>query len=104
MNNTFSREVELSTNLNCLIADLNCEVSLLPTICTVGTWSPREIHTAVIQCKNAMVEAQKCAIRLSRLSDIDATSVGWIDEVIELCDEYQELLAFAEEELVRHVS
>jgi hypothetical protein len=104
MKSTFSREVELSAKLNCLIGDLNCEVSLLPTIRTVDTWSRHEIYTAVIRCKDAMVEAQKLAIRLSRLSDIDATSVGWIDEVVELCDEYQGLLAFVEYELVRQAS
>lgn len=96
------REFELSTKLNCLIGDLNIEVSLLPTLRTVGTWSRSEIYTAIIRCKDAMVEAQKCAIRLSRLDDIDEFSSGSIEEIIERCDEYQGLLAFVEGELVNH--
>jgi hypothetical protein len=102
MERIVEREFELSTKLNCLIGELNVEVSLLPTLRTVGTWSRREIYTAIIRCKDAMVEAQKCAIRLGRLDDIDKYSAGWIDETIERCDEYQGVLAFVEEELVDH--
>ncbi|NNN10229.1 MAG: hypothetical protein HKL85_13685 [Acidimicrobiaceae bacterium] len=104
MNCLSPRELELSTMLNRLIGDLNCEVSLLPTRRTVVTWSRREVYAAVIRCKDAMVEAQKCAIRLGRLDDIDTVSTGWIDEIIERCDEYQGLLAFVEEELASQAS
>jgi len=104
MNCLSTRELELSTTLNRLIGDLNCEVSLLPTRRTVDTWSHREVYTAVIRCKDAMVEAQKCAIRLSRLDEIDTVSTGWIDEIVERCDEYQGLLAFVEEELASQAS
>jgi hypothetical protein len=51
-----------------------------------------------------MLEAQQCAIRLSRLDNIDAVSADWIEEIIKLCEEYQGLLAFVEEQLVDHAS
>jgi ABC-type transporter Mla MlaB component len=104
MNCQSTLEQELSTALYRLIGDLNAEVSLLPTWRTVERWSRREVFTAVIRCKDAMVDAQKCAIRLSRLDDIDAYSASWIDEIIERCDEYQDLLSFVEDELVNHAS
>ena len=104
MNRLTTRELEISTTLNRLIGDLNCEVSLLPTQRTVGMWSRREVYTAVIRCKDAMIEAQKCAIRLSRLDGIDTVSAGWIEDIVERCNEYQGLLAFVEDKLVNHAS
>ena len=104
MNQLTSHELEISTTLNRLIGDLNCEVSLLPTRRTIDTWSRREVYTAVIRCKDAMIEAQRCAIRLSRLDDLDTVSTDWIDEILERCDEYQSLLAYVEEELVSHTA
>ena len=100
MNHQSTLEQDLSATLYRLIGDLNSEVSLLPTWRTVERWSRREVFTAVIRCKDAMIEAQKTAIRLSRLDDIDAYSASWIDEIIERCEEYQGLLAFVEDELV----
>ena len=104
MNQLTSHELEISTTLNRLIGDLNCEVSLLPTQHTIGMWSRREVYTAVIRCKDAIIEAQKCAIRLSRLDGIDTVSAGWVEDTVECCNEYQGLLAFVEDELVNQAS
>jgi hypothetical protein len=102
MNYQSTREEELSTTLYRLIGDLNAEVSLLPTRRTVERWSRGEVFKAVIRCKDLMVEAQKRAIQLSRLDAIDVYSAHWIDEIVERCDEYQDLLTFVEDELVNH--
>ncbi len=100
MNHQSTFEQDLSATLYRLIGDLNAEVSLLPTRRTVERWSRREVFTAVIRCKDLMVEAQKRAIQLSRLDAIDVYSALWIDEIVARCDEYQDLLTFVEDELV----
>ena len=100
MSSQSTREDELSTTLYRLIGDLNAGVSLLPTRRTIERWSRREVFTAVIRCKDLMVEAQKRAIQLSRLDAIDVYSANWIDEIVARCDEYQDFLTFVEDELV----
>jgi hypothetical protein len=84
-----------------LIGELDCEISLLPNKRTVASWARSDMYVTVIRCKDAMISAQKCALRLHLLDTIDAYSAGWVDEVIERCDEYQSLLAFVEEDLMR---
>lgn len=98
------REFELSTTLNRLIGELNAEASLLPTARTIEYWTRREVYHAVVKCKDAMIVAQKCAIQLGLLSNLDRVSAGWIDETLEFCDEYQAQLRFVEEELVPLIS
>ena len=104
MNCLPANESDLSTKLYRLTGDLNYEMTLLPTWRTVERWSRREVFTAIIRCKDAMLEAQQCAIRLSRLDNIDAVSADWIEEIIKLCEGYQGLLDFVEEQLVDHAS
>lgn len=104
MERALDRELELSTTLYRLIGELNCEVALLPTWRTIDTWSRSDVYRAVVRCKDAMIDAQKCAIRLSQLGDIDVVSADWIDEIIERCDEYQGQVTFVEEQLLPHAS
>jgi hypothetical protein len=98
------RELELSTTLNRLIGELNAEASLLPTSRTIEYWTRRDVYDAVVKCKDAMIVAQKCAIQLGLLNNIDRVSASWIEETLEFCDEYQTQLRFVEDELVPLIS
>ncbi len=93
-------ESELSTKLYRLLGELDAEVSLLPTKRTIATWARSDMYVAVIKCKDAMIDAQKCALRLRSLDTIDSFSSDWINEVMARCDEYQNLLANVEEDLM----
>ncbi len=94
------QELELSWKLNRLIGDLHVEVAQLPNERTIDRWTRDELYVAMLRCKDAMLDAQKCVIRLCRLGDIDHYSRVWVDEAVKYCEEYQGLLDWAQDVLM----
>ncbi len=88
-----SREHELSTTLNRLIGEANCEVALLPTRTTIDEWTNAEIHDAVIRCQRSVIDALSCAVELQSLDELDAYSMTWIDETRQACQRHVDALA-----------
>ncbi len=103
MGTVSEQELDLSWKLNRLIGDLHCEVAQLPNERTINRWTRSELYVALLRCKDSMLDAQKCAIRLSRIGDIDHYSGVWIDELLNYCEEYQARLEWAEEVLMREL-
>jgi len=89
-----AREFELSTRLNRLIGEANCEAALLPTRRTISEWTSEEVHEAVARYEYATVTALLCAIELQALDSLDAYSKLWIHEATQKCREHHELLEF----------
>jgi len=86
------RELELSTTLNRVIGEANCEAALLPTRRTISEWTREEVHEAVIRCQHAIIAALRCAIELQALEDLDVYSKLWIQETTQKCREHHEKL------------
>jgi hypothetical protein len=87
-----ARERELSTRLNRLIGEANCEAALLPTRRTISEWTSEEVHEAVVRCQYAAIAVLQCAIELQALDDLDAYSKLWILEALEKCEEHLQSL------------
>jgi hypothetical protein len=89
-----TQEFELSTTLNRLIGEANCEAALLPTRKTISDWTSAEVCEAVITYQQAIIAALRCAIELQTLEDLDAYSRLWISETRELYDIGQDQVEF----------
>ncbi len=89
-----ARELELSTTLNRLIGEANCEATLLPTRSTARDWTKEEVHEVVIRCQQAVIATLRCAIELLALDDLDAYSRLWIREATRKCQEHHERVKF----------
>ena len=79
-------EVELSTTLNRLIGEMNCEAMLLPDRRATSDWTLTEVGDAVVECQSAMIAALRCALVLGALGQLDVYSRAWIRDVQESCD------------------
>ena len=89
-----ARERELSTRLNRLIGEANCEAALLPTRRTISEWTRNEVHEGVITCERAVIATLGCAIQLQALDEVDKYSKLWIREALEKCVEHLQTLEF----------
>jgi hypothetical protein len=89
---TSAEEMALSTTLNRLIGEMNCEAMLLPDRRATSDWPPAEVGDAVVECQSAMIAALRCALDLEALGQLDAYSRAWIRDVQESCDRALEKL------------
>jgi hypothetical protein len=89
-----TREFELSTTLNRLIGEMNCEVALLPNPRTISEWTSEEVHEAVIRCQHAVIATLRSAIELKALDGLDVYSRLWIREAVQKGEEHYQLLEF----------
>lgn len=95
------QELNLSAKLNALLGALAAEMSLLPTERTVGDWTTSELLHSVCRCKDALIDALRCALRLSRLGELDEYSSRWIAEVVDRVEMDQSHLDHVEDDLIR---
>jgi len=93
-----ARGLELSTTLNRLIGEANCEAALLPNPRTISEWTSEEVHEAVIRCQGAIIATLRCVVELQALEDLDAFSRLWIHEATQKCHEHHELLELIQNE------
>lgn len=84
--------MELSTTLNRLIGEVNCEVMLLPDRRETSDHPPAESADAVMECQSAMIAALRCALDLEAVGQLDVYSRAWIRDVQESCDRALEKL------------
>ena len=89
-----ARERDLSTRLNRLIGEANCEAALLPTRRNISEWTRNEVHEGVIRCQRAVIATLACAIQLQALDDVDKYSKLWIRDALEKCVEHLQTLEF----------
>jgi len=82
----------LSTTLNRLIGEMNCEVMLLPDRRAPSDWTPAEACDAVVECQSAMIASLRCALDLEALGQLDVYSRSWIRDAQESCDRALEKL------------
>lgn len=101
MHTVSEHELNLSSRLNCLLGEHNAEISLLPNARTIHDWTTSEVLHAVCRCKDTLIDALRCALRLSQLGDLDEVSEQWIAETLRVSDVDQSLLELVEEDLVR---
>lgn len=101
MNPISEHELNLSSQLYALIGDVYFEMSELPNDRTISRWTRGEVRSAIIRCKDAFIRAQHCAIRLSRLGNIDERSIAWIEELLDYADPCQSKLEYVEETLLQ---
>lgn len=87
-----AEEMELSTTLNRLIGELNCEVVLLPDRRGTSDWTSANVGDAVVACQSAMIAALRCALDLEALGQLDVYSRAWIRDAQESCDRALEKL------------
>ena len=99
--NVSQQELKLSAKLNALLGELGAEMSQLPTERTIGQWTTNEVLHSVNRCKNALIDALRCAVRLSQLGEIDGLSEQWIREVLDCVEVDQSRLDYVEGDLVR---
>ena len=92
------RELELSTTLNRLIGEANCEVALLPNRRTLNEWTREEACEGVIRCQHAIIVTLRCAVELHTLDSLDAYSKLWIHEAVQKCEEHHKLLEDIQDE------
>ena len=78
--------MELSTTLNRLIGEMNCEVMMLADQRGTSDWTPAEVGDAVVECQSAMIAALRCALDLEALGQLDVYSRVWIRDAQESCD------------------
>lgn len=86
MNRPSAEEMTLSTVLNRLIGEMNCEVMLLPDRRETSDCAPAEVADAVVECQSAMIAALRCALDLQTLGQLDVYSRAWIRDAQESCD------------------
>ncbi len=96
-----NHELNLAAELNRLLGDLNCEMAVLPSKRTIETWYRTDVLYAVIRCKDALLEAQRCALRLARLGDLEQISINFLDELVELEVRYRDRLEHVSYDLAR---
>ena len=94
-------ELNLSGNLYGLLGGLAAEMSQLPTERTVERWIATEILHQVSRCKDALIDALHCALRLSQLGNLDDRSQEWIAEILRYTEEDQSQLDHVEDTLLR---
>ena len=99
--NVSQQELKLSAKLNALLGELGAEMSQLPTERTIGQWTTNEVLLSVNRCKDALIDALRCAVRLSQLGEIDGLSEQWIREVLDCVEVDQSRLDYVEGDLVR---
>ena len=87
-----AEEITLSTTLNRLIGEMNCEAMLLPDRRETSDWTPAEVGNAVVECQSAMISALRCALDLGALGHLDVYSKAWIRDAQESCDRALERL------------
>lgn len=92
MNRPSAEEMELSTTLNRLIGEVNCEAMLLPNRRATSGWTLVEVGDAVVECQSAMIAALRCALNLRALGQLDVYSRAWIRDAQESCDRALEKL------------
>src|SRR5487761_2195356 len=102
MRTDLDHQLNLAAELNRLIGDLNCEMAVLPSKNTIGTWYRIDVLYAVIRCKDALLEAQQCALRLARLGDLEQISNNFLDELVELEVRYHDRPEHVSYDLARH--
>lgn len=95
------QELNLSTKLNALLGDLGAEMALLPTERTIERWTTSDALRSVCRCKDALIDALHCAVRLSQLGKLDEISQQWIAEVLKRTEEVQSRLDYVEGDLIR---
>lgn len=78
--------MELSTTLNRLIGEVNCEAMLLPDRREASDWTPADVSDAVVECQSVMICALRCALDLEALGQLDVYSRNWIRDAQESCD------------------
>ena len=81
-----AEEMELSTVLNRLIGEMNCEAMLLPDRRVTSDWTPADVSDAVVECQSVMICALRCALDLEALGQLDVYSRNWIRDAQESCD------------------
>ena len=94
-------ELNLSSKLNSLLGELRVEISQLPNARTIRDWSASEVLHSVCRSKDALIDALRCAVRLSQVGDLDEISQQWIAEILIYSEVDQSLLEHVEDELVR---
>ncbi len=94
-------ELNLSGNLYGLLGELAAEMSQLPTERTVERWIVTEILHQVCRCKDALIDALHCALRLSQLGNLDDRSQEWIAEILRYTEQDQSQLDHVEDTLLR---
>ncbi len=87
-----AEEMALSTALNRLIGEMNCEVMLLPDRRETSDCTPADVDDAVVECQRAMIAALRCALDLEALGQLDVYSRAWIRDAQESCDRALERL------------
>ena len=92
-------ELNLSAKLYGLLGGLSAEITQLPTERTVRDWTEGEVLHSVCRCKDALIDALRCALRLSQLGELDEISRQWIAEVLQYSEEDQALLEHVEDVL-----
>lgn len=102
MQTDLDHQLNLAAELNRLIGDFNCEMAVLPSKNTIETWYRIDVLYAVLRCKDALLEAQHCALRLARLGDLEQISINFLDELVELEARYHDRLEHVSYDLARH--
>ena len=87
------RERDLSTRLNSLIGEVNCEISLLLTGSAYLELPREDLTQAVIRCQEAMIATLFCVIELEALDDLDKYSRLWVQEAKQGCSVLKQLRA-----------
>ena len=82
----------LSTVLNRLIGEMNCEAMLLPDRRVTSDWTPADVSDAVVECQSVMIAALRCALDLEAVGQLDVYSRAWIRDAQESCDRALEKL------------
>ena len=101
MHTLSEQESHLSAKLYGLLGGVSAEMAQLPTERTIETWTSEELLHAVCRCKDALIDALRCAVRLSRLGELDSVSQSWIDEALHYSEVDQEQLFHVEDDLVK---
>ena len=58
MQTDLDHQLNLAAELNRLIGDLNCEMAVLPSKNTIGTWYRIDVLYAIIRCKDALIRSR----------------------------------------------
>ncbi|NNN10001.1 MAG: hypothetical protein HKL85_12540 [Acidimicrobiaceae bacterium] len=96
MMTTAEYENMLSSQLYRLIGTVYDEVSQLPSEQNIDRWTRNDVNTALRRCMDAFIVAQSCAIRLSRLGELDGASTFWIDELTTYEDRFRSQIEHVE--------
>jgi len=95
------QERNLSAKLYGLLGGLAAEISQLPNERSAQYWNELDALHAVCRCKDALIDALHCALRLSQLGEVDQASQLWITEILQRSDDDQSLLFHVEDHLTK---